>query len=283
MRVLLDLEQRLQSWEVTLKDCQLPALTQEDVALVQQHDAALNLPATIREELDFDFDEMSSLARFSSFLTNLNYHHHQEYGFRQNLNLYLGSPFTILISVQPISFRDRIVLMTDEQREIFDLVMDRVTRGLPLQIFIDARGGCGKTFTLEAILAAARTSEPGGAVALAMATTGLAANLIPLGRTFHSRMKVGIIIIGIAKQFIICEKVGLDPTEEGCFPISVQSDLGRAIREAKFLMVDEATLADRRNFDKMQVTLRDVTGCNLPWGGKIVIFSGDFRLFNLNF
>ena len=64
MRVLLDLEQRLQSWEVTLKDCQLPALTQEDVAMVQQLDAALNLPATIREELDFDFEEMVSLARF---------------------------------------------------------------------------------------------------------------------------------------------------------------------------------------------------------------------------
>ena len=80
--------------------------------------------------------------------------------------------------------------MTDEQRHIFDMVMDHVRRGAPLQIFIDARGGCGKTFVLEAILAAVRTSQPGGAVALAMATTGLAANLLPLGRTFHSRMKV---------------------------------------------------------------------------------------------
>ena len=99
-----------------------------------------------------------------------------------------------------IKFRDRIVLMTDEQRQIFELVMDHMTRGLPLQIFIDARGGCGKTFTLEAILAAARSSEPGGAVALAMATTGLAANLLPLGRTFHSRMKVGIITNSYSKN-----------------------------------------------------------------------------------
>ena len=66
MRVLLDLEQRLQSWEVSLKDCQLPELTTADVALVQQLDAALNLPATIREELDFDVEEMEFLARFSS-------------------------------------------------------------------------------------------------------------------------------------------------------------------------------------------------------------------------
>ena len=67
MRVLLDLEQRLQSWEVTLKDCQLPTLTQEDLAMVQQIDANLNLPSAIREELHFDFHSMAALARFSSF------------------------------------------------------------------------------------------------------------------------------------------------------------------------------------------------------------------------
>ena len=66
VRVLLDLEQRLQSFEVTLKDCQLPQLTQEDVAMVEQLDAVLSLPATIREELDFDVEEMKALARFYS-------------------------------------------------------------------------------------------------------------------------------------------------------------------------------------------------------------------------
>ena len=39
-------------------------------------------------------------------------------------------------------------------------------------------------------------------------------------------------------------------------------------------------MIDRRNFDKLEVTLRDITGCNLPWGGKIVIFCGDFRSSN---
>ena len=153
MRVLLDLEQRLQSFEVTLKDCQLPQLTQEDVAMVEQLDAALSLPATIREELDFDVEEMRALAR------------------------------------------EHVLLMTEEQKDIYNLVMDRVSSNLPLQLFVDARGGCGKTFTLEAILAGVRSSEPGGAVALAMGTTGLAANLLPLGRTFHSRMKVELSLL----------------------------------------------------------------------------------------
>ena len=77
--------------------------------------------------------------------------------------------------------------------------------------------------------------------------------------------------------------MSLDPTDEGCFSISGQSDLSKLIKRCKLLMVDEATLIDRRNFDKMEATLRDITGCNLPWGGKIVIFSGDFRSPNSKF
>ena len=146
--VLLDIEQRLQSWEVALKDCQLPVPTEAEVAMVQQQGVHLHLPAVIREELDFDFTQTEAVAR------------------------------------------DRVDKMTGEQRAVFDKVMSHVMKKMQASIFIDARGGCGKTFILEAILAAVRTSEPGGAVALAMATTGLAANLLPLGRTFHSRLKV---------------------------------------------------------------------------------------------
>ena len=74
--------------------------------------------------------------------------------------------------------------------------------------------------------------------------------------------------------------MSLDPTDEGCFSISAQSDLSKLLKRSKLLVVDEATLIDRRNFDKFEATLRDITGCSLPWGGKIVIFCGDFRSSN---
>ena len=74
--------------------------------------------------------------------------------------------------------------------------------------------------------------------------------------------------------------MSLDPTEEGCFSISAQSDLSKLLKRSKLLVVDEATLIDRRNFDKLEATLRDITGSTLPWGGKIVIFCGDFRSSN---
>ena len=56
-------------------------------------------------------------------------------------------------------------------------------------VFIDARGGTGKIFVLNTILAAVRMLE-GGSIALAVGVTGIAANLISLGRNFHSRFKV---------------------------------------------------------------------------------------------
>ena len=67
--------------------------------------------------------------------------------------------------------------------------MNAVSSEKQLLAFIDARGGCGKTFLLNSILSGVRGSSPGGCVALAMATTGIAANPLELERTFHSRLK----------------------------------------------------------------------------------------------
>ena len=81
---------------------------------------------------------------------------------------------------------------TQAQQEIFDVVMEAVKESQGLQIFISARGGCGKTFLLNAILDAVCCSQPGRCIALGMATTGIAAQLLHLGRTFHSHLKAPI-------------------------------------------------------------------------------------------
>ena len=82
-----------------------------------------------------------------------------------------------------------VPMFTHDQNKIYNIVLEAVKKNQSLWVFIDARGGCGKTFLLNAILAAVRSLEPSGCVALAMATTGIAANLLSLGRTFHSRLK----------------------------------------------------------------------------------------------
>ena len=181
-----------------------------------------------------------------------------------------------IVSVQPAVIREemdfniqeltqiveeRIPSFTTEQSTVFNTVLDAVKEEVPLQAFIDARGGCGKTYLLNAILAAVRTLKPEGCVALAMGTTGIAANLLELGRTFHSRMKAP-----------------LTPTEDSTLAISGQSQLANLIRMSKLLLIDEATMLDRYMLEALDRTLRDLTNKpDRPFGDKVLILAGDFR------
>ena len=111
-------------------------------------------------------------------------------------------------------------MFTESQTEVFDMVMKSVDNQLPLCIFLYARGGTGKTFLLNAILASIRCQGPvgEGSVALAVGTTGIAANILLLGRTFHSRFKAP-----------------LTPTEDSVCNIDAQSKLADLIRIAKII------------------------------------------------
>ena len=75
-----------------------------------------------------------------------------------------------------------------------------------------------------------------------MATTGIAANLLDLGRTFHSRMKAPL-------------KVTADST----LNIKCDGKLGDLIRMSKLLLIDEATMLDRYMLECLDRTLRDIT------------------------
>ena len=159
------------------------------------------------------------------------------------------------------SVKKTVPMFTEEQRIIFDTVIDAVRKQEPSCIFIDARGGCGKTFLLNSILSAIRSMESDGCVALAMATTGIASNLLKLGRTFHSRMKAPLTV-----------------TEESTLQVSAQSSLAKLIRMSKLLLIDEATMLDKLQLEALDRTLRDLMGKpNCPFGGKIIVLAGDFR------
>ena len=94
-----------------------------------------------------------------------------------------------------------------------------------------------------------------------MGTTGISANLLELGRTFHSRMKAP-----------------LTPTEDSTLSISGQSQLAKLIRMSKLLLIDEATMLDRYMLEALDRTLRDLMNKpDSPFGDKILILAGDFR------
>ena len=213
--VLLDLDLRLQSFEKLLADFNLPTPTDDELRQVN-HIVSVE-PAVIREEMDFDVEELQEIVQ------------------------------------------EKLLQFTSEQQAIFDVVLEAVNNELELCLFIDARGGCGKTYLLNTILSAVRAIN-GGSIALAMATTGIAANLLSLGRTFHSRLKAP-----------------LTPSADSTLQITAQSNLAKLVRTSKLLMIDESTMLDRYNLEALNRTLQDLMGNIKPFGGKILILAGDFR------
>eukprot|EP00959_Pyramimonas_sp_CCMP1952_P242192 5062562-Pyramimonas_sp.AAC.1 len=65
--------------------------------------------------------------------------------------------------------------------------MGAVENGNGAFFFLDAVGGCGKTFMLNLLLRAVRAHD---GIAIATASSGLAALLLDGGSTAHSRFKI---------------------------------------------------------------------------------------------
>jgi hypothetical protein len=153
-----------------------------------------------------------------------------------------------------------------QQRAVYDAVITivREARDGPLDgdnvFFVDGLGGAGKTFTYGCLLAGVR-SQPDG-IALSVASSGIAALLLPGGRTAHSRFKIPV-------QDLDKDSV--------CF-IGKQSPEAAVIRAADLIVWDEAPMMHKHVFQAVDRTLRDIMGRpDVLFGGKVVVLGGDFR------
>ncbi|KAL7117461.1 hypothetical protein ACP275_03G072900 [Erythranthe tilingii] len=144
-----------------------------------------------------------------------------------------------------------------EQRSAFDEVVLKLDTGGHGVFFLDGPGGTGKTFLYRALLAYVRLK---GNIALAVASSGVAASLLPGGRTAHSRFKLPF-----------------DADDVATCKVSKQTTLARMIREAKIIIWDEAAMANRHTVEAFEFLLSDLCDSPFPFGGKIVLFGGDFR------
>ncbi|KAL0304597.1 UNVERIFIED_CONTAM: hypothetical protein Scaly_3018500 [Sesamum calycinum] len=71
----------------------------------------------------------------------------------------------------------------------FDIISQAIRQKHSAIFFVDGPGGTGKTFLYRTLLANFRND---GCIILATATSGIAANLLPGGRTAHSKFKIPI-------------------------------------------------------------------------------------------
>ncbi|KAL5723912.1 hypothetical protein ACHQM5_007246 [Ranunculus cassubicifolius] len=81
--------------------------------------------------------------------------------------------------------------LNSDQAHAFQTILEAATPGQGHHnlFFVDGPGGSGKTFLYRALLAHFRQN---GRIALATATSGLAAIMMPGGRTAHSRFKIPV-------------------------------------------------------------------------------------------
>jgi hypothetical protein len=152
----------------------------------------------------------------------------------------------------------QIDLLNPDQRLIYDLIMSEVflnEKKKTNNVFIDGPGGTGKTFLYNVLI---RSLMIRGKNVMALAYTGIAANLLKGGRTIHSCFGISIHEPSI---------VGVKPN----------STVAKRMRETDLFLFDEATLISTNLLRTIDITLRDITNVHLPFGGKFVLLGGDFR------
>jgi hypothetical protein len=150
-----------------------------------------------------------------------------------------------------------------EQRKIYDAIIGSVTENKGGVFFVYGHGGTGKTYLWRTLICRLRSE---GKIVIAVASSGIAALLLPGGRTAHSRFQIPINI-----------------TDSSTCGFKQGSQLAKLITRTSLIIWDEAPMAHRNCFEAVDRSLRDILRFSdpqseeKPFGGKTVVLGGDFR------
>lgn len=150
-------------------------------------------------------------------------------------------------------------LLIESQKRAYDTIMNYIENKQGGIIFLDAPGGTGKTFLLNLILAEIRVKK---GVALALASSGIAATLLDGGRTAHSGLKLPLNVN--EQEFPVCD-------------IAKSSSRAQILKICNAIIWDEFTMAHKKSFEAADRTLKDLRNSTAILGGVLLILSGDFR------
>lgn len=147
---------------------------------------------------------------------------------------------------------------TPEQKLVYDKVLMTIEgRSRQKTFFLNAPGGYGKTYLYNG-LAASLIND--GKNVISVASSGIASSLLINGNTAHSFFNIP-----------------LNAIEGSTCNISIRSDKAKEIRRASLIIWDETPMSSRFTLEAVDITLRDLMGCDEVNGGKIVLYGGDFR------
>jgi hypothetical protein len=96
----------------------------------------------------------------------------------------------------------------------------------------------------------------------AVASSGIAATLLIGGRTAHSLFRIPL---------------DLDKSEAPTCNISRGSAQAQLIMACKVIVWDEVTMTHKKALECVDRSLQDILQVDRPFGGKLLVMSGDFR------
>jgi hypothetical protein len=144
-----------------------------------------------------------------------------------------------------------------EQLSGFMNIINHVINRKGRVFFVDNPRGTGRTLLYMCLIA---TIHSKGLIAVAIATSGIAASIMPGGHTTHSVFKTPIKI----SDGSICK-------------FSKQNYTVDLLRRAALIMWDKLAMTKKQFVEMLDISLQDIMGCEVPFGGKVMVFGGNFR------
>ncbi|UYV70960.1 hypothetical protein LAZ67_8001258 [Cordylochernes scorpioides] len=146
-----------------------------------------------------------------------------------------------------------------EQKEAYERILSKIDSNAGGLYFLDVPGGTGKTFLINLLLTKVRST---GDIALSTASSGIAATLLHGGRTAHSTFKLPLDLT--SDEVPVCN-------------LNADSAMGEVLRQCKFIVWDECTMAHRHALEAVYITLKDCRQDQRPMGGVVLLLASDFR------
>ncbi|CAM1299818.1 Uncharacterised protein r2_g976 [Pycnogonum litorale] len=150
-------------------------------------------------------------------------------------------------------------MLIPDQQQAYQTLLHAIEAKKGGLFFLDAPGGTGKTFLTNLLLAKIRAK---GEIALAVASSGIAATLLAGGRTAHSTFKLPLDML--RHEAPVCN-------------ISKGTAMAQVLLEARIIVWDECTMSHKHAFEAVDRTLCDLCNNSSVMGGKLFLLTGDFR------
>ncbi|XP_016178901.1 ATP-dependent DNA helicase PIF1-like [Arachis ipaensis] len=156
-----------------------------------------------------------------------------------------------------------VLKLNEEQRVVYDKIIDCVSNKRHGFFFVYGFGGTGKTFLYRVLSARLRSEKK---IVINVASSGITSLLLPGGKTAYSMFNIPI-----------------ELTKDTVCRIKKDSAKAEVVRLADLIIWDEAPMTNKLAFEALDRTLRDIMvsvsdrNKDLPFGGKVVVLGGDFR------